>query len=135
LRHAIGIAEYYSPRSQMMRVIDHPTMLKDGCGFGAMARTSIAFFLAIPALTGPGWINAQTTMNFGYRPRLYVPRFDPHYIPPSRPYYRPPYRPYEVPRYEGGKSTTLPNKPGKSQPDISRYQGAKFWEYDPRLRN
>jgi 2-methylcitrate dehydratase PrpD len=28
--HAIGIAEYHGPRSQMMRCIDHPTMLKDG---------------------------------------------------------------------------------------------------------
>jgi 2-methylcitrate dehydratase PrpD len=28
--HAMGIAEYHGPRSQMMRCIDHPTMLKDG---------------------------------------------------------------------------------------------------------
>jgi 2-methylcitrate dehydratase PrpD len=31
-RHALGIAEYYGPRSQMMRCIDHPTMVKDGSG-------------------------------------------------------------------------------------------------------
>src|SRR3546814_7985834 len=36
-RHAIGIAEYHGPRSQMMRCIDHPTMLKDGSGWGAFA--------------------------------------------------------------------------------------------------
>lgn len=29
-RHALGIAEYHGPRSQMMRCIDYPTMLKDG---------------------------------------------------------------------------------------------------------
>ena len=37
LRHAIGTAEYHGPRSPMMRCIDHPTMLKDGAGWGAMA--------------------------------------------------------------------------------------------------
>lgn len=35
-RHALGIAEYYAPRSQMMRCIDFPTMVKDGTGWGAM---------------------------------------------------------------------------------------------------
>ena len=33
-RHALGIAEYNGPRSQMMRCIDHPTMVKDGSGWG-----------------------------------------------------------------------------------------------------
>ncbi len=40
--HALGIAEYHGPRSQMMRCIDHPTMLKDGSGWGAMAGVSAA---------------------------------------------------------------------------------------------
>lgn len=35
LRHALGIAEYHSPRSQMMREIANPTMLHDGTGWGA----------------------------------------------------------------------------------------------------
>ena len=35
-RHALGIAEYHAPRSQMMRCIDHSTMLKHGSGWGAM---------------------------------------------------------------------------------------------------
>ncbi|MEM9203606.1 MAG: MmgE/PrpD family protein [Actinomycetota bacterium] len=48
---AIGIAEYHGPRSQMMRVIDHPTMLKDGSGWGAMAGTS-AVYLAADGFTG-----------------------------------------------------------------------------------
>ena len=55
-RHALGIAEYHGPRSQMMRCIDHPTMLKDGSGWGAMAGVSAAYlaresFTGAPALT------------------------------------------------------------------------------------
>lgn len=54
--HAIGIAEYHGPRSQMMRGVDHPTMLKDGSGWGAMAGVSAALmaqkgFTGAPALT------------------------------------------------------------------------------------
>ena len=54
--HALGIAEYHGPRSQMMRVIDHPTMLKDGSGWGAMAGVSAAYlaadgFTGAPAIT------------------------------------------------------------------------------------
>ena len=50
-RHAVGIAEYHGPRSQMMRVIDHPTMLKDGSGWGAMCGVSAAL-LAADGFTG-----------------------------------------------------------------------------------
>ncbi|MEX1661546.1 MmgE/PrpD family protein [Thioclava sp. 15-R06ZXC-3] len=55
-REAIGIAEFHGPRSQMMRCIDHPTMLKDGSGWGAMAGVSAAYlaragFTGAPALT------------------------------------------------------------------------------------
>lgn len=49
-RHAMGIAEYHAPRSQMMRVIDHPTMLKDGA-WGAMAGVS-AVQMAARGFTG-----------------------------------------------------------------------------------
>jgi len=53
---ALGIAEYHGPRSQMMRTIDHPTMVKDGSGWGAMAGVSACFlaedgFTGAPALT------------------------------------------------------------------------------------
>jgi 2-methylcitrate dehydratase PrpD len=56
LRHALGIAEYHGPRSQMMRVIDHPTMLHDGSCWGALAGASAVFlaelgFTGAPALT------------------------------------------------------------------------------------
>jgi 2-methylcitrate dehydratase PrpD len=55
-RQALGIAEYHGPRSQMMRVIDDPTMLKDGSGWGAMAGVSAALmahagFTGAPAIT------------------------------------------------------------------------------------
>ena len=55
-RHALGIAEYHGPRSQMMRCIDYPTMLKDGAGWGAMAGVSAVLlakkgFSGAPALT------------------------------------------------------------------------------------
>ncbi|MEZ0171844.1 MmgE/PrpD family protein [Microvirga sp. TS319] len=50
-RHALGIAEYHGPRSQMMRCIDHPTMVKDGSGWGALAGVSAAH-LASDGFTG-----------------------------------------------------------------------------------
>ena len=55
-REALGIAEYHGPRSQMMRCIDHPTMVKDGSGWGAMTGVSAgmlaeAGFTGAPALT------------------------------------------------------------------------------------
>ena len=59
MAHAMGIAEYHGPRSQMMRCIDHPTMLKDGSGWGAMAGVSAVLlardgFTGAPAITADG---------------------------------------------------------------------------------
>lgn len=59
LRHAIGIAEYHGPRSQMMREIDNPTMLHDGSGWGSMvgvvaAELAVAGFEGAPAITVEG---------------------------------------------------------------------------------
>jgi 2-methylcitrate dehydratase PrpD len=59
LRHAMGIAEYHGPRSQMMRCIDHPTMVRDGVGWGAPSGISAAYlaklgFTGAPALTAEG---------------------------------------------------------------------------------
>ena len=56
MEEAIGIAEYNGPRSQMMRAIDYPTMVKDGAGWGAMAGVSAALlakqgFTGAPAIT------------------------------------------------------------------------------------
>jgi len=51
LRHALGIAEYHGPRSQMMREIANPTMLHDGTGFGAPVGI-LAVLLAEDGFTG-----------------------------------------------------------------------------------
>lgn len=56
LREALGIAEYHGPRSQMMREIEHPTMLHDGSGMGAMTGAMAAIlalrgFQGAPAIT------------------------------------------------------------------------------------
>lgn len=50
-RSALGIAEYYGPRSPLMRVVQHPSMLKDGSTFGAFAGASAAL-LAAAGFTG-----------------------------------------------------------------------------------
>jgi 2-methylcitrate dehydratase PrpD len=50
-RHALGAAEYYGPRSPMMRCIDFPTMVKDGATYGAHAGVSAAL-LAADGFTG-----------------------------------------------------------------------------------
>lgn len=57
-RHALGIAEYHGPRSQMMRTIDHPTMVKDGSGWGSMAGVSAAY-LARDGFTGAPAISME----------------------------------------------------------------------------
>jgi 2-methylcitrate dehydratase PrpD len=57
-RHALGIAEYHGPRSQMMRCIDYPTMVKDGSGWGAMTGVS-ATQLAAKGFTGAPAITVE----------------------------------------------------------------------------
>lgn len=49
--HALGIAECQAPRAPMMRVIDHPTMVKDSSAWGAQAGVSAAL-LAADGFTG-----------------------------------------------------------------------------------
>lgn len=63
-REALGIAEFHGPRSQMMRCIDYPTMVKDGSGWGALAGIS-ASLLAEAGFTGaPGiTLDANTLSN------------------------------------------------------------------------
>lgn len=62
-RHALGIAEYHGPRSQMMRCIDHPSMLKDGSGWGAMAGVA-AVQLARRGFTGAPAITIEEAPAF-----------------------------------------------------------------------
>ncbi len=59
LRHAIGIAEYNGPRSQMMRCIDYPSMVRDGVGWGSPTGVSAVYmaqmgFTGVPAITVEG---------------------------------------------------------------------------------
>ena len=59
IRHAAGIGEFHGPRSQMMRCIDHPTMVRDGVGWGAPSGVTAAYlalegFTGAPALTCEG---------------------------------------------------------------------------------
>jgi 2-methylcitrate dehydratase PrpD len=56
LRQALGIAEYFGPRGQILRVCDSPSMVKDGSGWGAQVGVTAALlaregFTGAPALT------------------------------------------------------------------------------------
>jgi 2-methylcitrate dehydratase PrpD len=51
LREAVGVAEYWGPRSQMMRYVTNPTMVKDASGWGAFVGVS-ALELAADGFTG-----------------------------------------------------------------------------------
>ncbi|WP_268875892.1 MmgE/PrpD family protein [Gottfriedia acidiceleris] len=55
MKHALGIAEYQSTYSPMMRCIETPSMLKDAIGWGSMTGTGAAYlakegFTGIPSL-------------------------------------------------------------------------------------
>jgi 2-methylcitrate dehydratase PrpD len=81
-RHALGIAEYHGPRGQMMRCIDHPTMLKDGSGWGAFAGVSAAYlaqdgFSGAPAITMEAPEQAELWSDLGRRWRIREQYFKP----------------------------------------------------------
>ena len=71
-REALGIAEYHGPRSQMMRCIDHPSMVKDGSGWGAMAGVSAAL-LARDGFTGAPAITVEGVKMSKRSGRIWVP--------------------------------------------------------------
>jgi len=84
-RHALGIAEYHGPRSQMMRNIDYPTMLKDGSGWGAMAGVSAGLmaasgFTGAPALTVESNEAAEFWSGLGDRYSLMLQFFKPYAV-------------------------------------------------------
>jgi len=58
--HAMAIAEYHGPRSWVMKVANHPTMLKDGSGWGAMTGVSAAY-MARAGFTGAPVILIEST--------------------------------------------------------------------------
>jgi 2-methylcitrate dehydratase PrpD len=63
IRHAAGIGEYHGPRSQMMRCIDHPTMVRDGVGWGAPSGITAAY-LAREGFTGAPALTCEQTPEF-----------------------------------------------------------------------
>ncbi len=81
-RHALGIAEYYAPRSELMRVIDHPTMVKDGSSWGAWAGLGAAFlahdgYTGAPALLAEDTAKQQLWDDLGVRWRILEQYFKP----------------------------------------------------------
>jgi len=82
LREALGIGEYHGPRSQMMRGIDHPTMVHDGSAWGALAGVTAALlaeqgFTGAPAVTVEGAEAASVWSDLGEQWVV-----DRHYIKP-----------------------------------------------------
>ncbi len=82
-REALGVAEFHGPRSQMMRCIDHPTMVKDGSGWGAMAGMSAALlardgFTGAPALTIEDPALASVWSDLGERWMILEQYFKPY---------------------------------------------------------
>ena len=65
LRHALGIAEYHGPRSQMMREIANPTMLHDGSGMGALVGC-MAVLLAEDRFEGAPAITVEAEESAGF---------------------------------------------------------------------
>ncbi|MGC1504824.1 MAG: MmgE/PrpD family protein [Sulfitobacter sp.] len=63
IRHAAGIGEYHGPRSQMMRCIDHPTMVRDGVGWGAPSGV-VAAYLASEGFTGAPALTCEAAPEF-----------------------------------------------------------------------
>jgi len=63
IRHAAGIGEFHGPRSQMMRCIDYPTMLRDGVGWGAPSGLTAAY-LAREGFTGAPALTCEQTPEF-----------------------------------------------------------------------
>lgn len=56
IRDALGVAEYFGPRGEILRACDSPSMVKDGTGWGAHTGVSAALlardgFTGAPALT------------------------------------------------------------------------------------
>ena len=82
-RHALGIAEYFGPRGQILRVCDHPTMLKDGSGWGAHAGLTAALlaqagFTGAPAVTLEDEALLAVWSDVGSRWRILEQYFKPH---------------------------------------------------------
>lgn len=56
---ALGIAEFFGPRSPLMRDVDYPTMVKDGSSHGAAVGVEAAFLAASGFTGAPAMIIAE----------------------------------------------------------------------------
>jgi len=68
--HALGIAEFHAGMTPEMRSVEHPSMLKDGIGWGAMvgiasAQLAARGFTGIPALFDAGDVGSPLTESLG----------------------------------------------------------------------
>jgi 2-methylcitrate dehydratase PrpD len=68
--HALGIAEFHAAMTPEMRSVEHPSMLKDGIGWGAMVgiasgQLAARGFTGIPALFDAGRPGAHLTESLG----------------------------------------------------------------------
>ena len=75
VREALGIAEYFGPRGQMLRTCDTPSMVKDGSGWGAHVGITAAWlaregFTGAPAVTVEGADVKQCWTDLGTRWRI-----------------------------------------------------------------
>jgi len=82
-RHAFGIAEYFGPRGQILRVCNSPSMVKDGSGWGAHAGVSAALlaragFTGAPAITLDDDALRGLWSDLGSRWRIREQYFKPH---------------------------------------------------------
>jgi 2-methylcitrate dehydratase PrpD len=80
---ALGIAEYFGPRGQMLRACSHPSMVKDGSGWGAHVGITSAWlasegFTGAPAVTVESDEQRPLWVDLGTRWRIDEQYFKPH---------------------------------------------------------
>ena len=83
LRQALGIAEYFGPRGQILRVCAYPSMLKDGSGWGAHSGVTAALlaedgFTGAPAITIEDDATREHWSDLGARWRIREQYFKPY---------------------------------------------------------
>ena len=83
IRDALGIAEYFGPRGQMLRTCETPSMVKDGSGSGAQVGVTAAWlaregFTGAPAMTVEDADVEQYWNDLGVRWRIREQYFKPY---------------------------------------------------------
>jgi 2-methylcitrate dehydratase PrpD len=81
--HALGIAEFHAAMAPEMRSVEHPSMLKDGIGWGAMvgiasAQSAARGFTGIPALFDTDGLGPRLTESLGGEYLILDLYFKPH---------------------------------------------------------